>query len=345
VNAKAPATTAAAKAEPDQRRRTRRAHPGSRIIEQDKAGPVGKRRRQTNPRGLALAHPRFWPTWLGLGLLRASVALPLAATRALGRAIGRAAMAIAPQRRHITRVNLDLCLPELSPHERDQLVRRHFAALGESLFETAFAWWGPERRLLRLRRFRGLEHLETARAQGRGVILLTGHFLSIEIGGQLLAERVPLSATYAPPKNAVMSALIGRLRGRHLQGLIHHSDVRATVRALREGAVIGHIPDQGGKGIEARFFAQPTPSHVATAKLARMTAAPVVPYHPVRLDDGTYELRFEPALADFPGDDLAAATQRVNDTIEGHVRAAPDQYLWSHRRFKPMRKGDPDPYR
>jgi len=305
---------------------------------------VGKRRKQQTPQGIALAHPRFWPTWAGLALLWGCAHLPLSVTRALGRGLGRAAMAIAPERRHVTRVNIDLCFPELAANERERLVIAHFANLGESLFETAFAWWGPKRRLLKFRRFRGLDHLETARAQGGGVILLTGHFLTLEIGGQLLAQRVPLKATYAPPKNPVMSTLIGRLRGRYLEGLIHHADVRSTVRALRDGAVIGHIPDQGGKGVEARFFGHPAASHVATAKLARMTGAPVVPYQPVRLNDGTYELRFEPPLADFPDNDLEAATQRVNDTIETHVRAVPDQYLWSHKRFKPFRKGDRDPY-
>jgi KDO2-lipid IV(A) lauroyltransferase len=306
--------------------------------------PAGtKRKKQAH--GIARAHPRWWPTWLGLALLRVSVFLPLAFTRAFGRVVGRAAKRVAPERRHITRVNLALCFPDKSDAERERLTDRHFAAIGESLFETAFAWWAPSHRLLALRRFRGLEHLEAARARGRGVIVVTGHFLNIDIGGQLLAATVPLGTTYAPPRNPIVARVTQGARGRYFQHLIHHANVRATVRALRNGEMIGHIPDQGGQGIDAHFFGQRAPSHIATAKLARMTGAPVVPHHPVRLDDGTYELRFEPALEDFPGDDLTAATQRINNTIEAHVRATPEQYLWSHRRFKPRRKGDPNPDR
>lgn len=306
------------------------------------------KRRKQDPEGLALAHPRWWPTWLGLGLLRLGALLPLRVTRALGRGIGRVAMAVAPERRHVTQVNLELCFPEYSDAERVRLIKRHFQAIGESLFETAFGWWASPSRLLRLRRFQGLEHLQAAHAQGRGVILLTGHFVTTDIAGQLLAAEVPLSATYAPPANAVVRRLLPALRTRYLRRLIHHGDVRRTVRTLRSGEIVGHIPDQGakkGRGAALHFFGHPASTHTATAKLARMSGAAVVPYHPVRLEDGTYELRFEPALADFPDADLEVATQRVNDTIEAHVRAAPGQYLWSHKRFKPAHKGDPDPYR
>jgi len=302
------------------------------------------KRRQHDPKGMALAHPRWWPTWLGLAVLRVAAFLPLRLTRALGRAVGRAAKRVAPERLHVTRVNLALCFPEASEAERERLADRHFAAIGESLFETAFAWWAPSHRLLALRRFRGLEHLEAARAQGRGVIVVTGHFLTIDVAGQLLAATVALGTTYAPPRNPIVARVTRSARGRYFEHLIHHANVRETVRALHNGEMIGHIPDQGGKGVEALFFGHPAPSHIATAKLARMTGAPVVPHHPVRLDDGTYELRFEPALEDFPGADLTAATQRINDTIEAHVRATPEQYLWSHRRFKPRRKGGPNPY-
>jgi KDO2-lipid IV(A) lauroyltransferase len=138
------------------------------------------------------------------------------------------------------------------------------------------------------------------------------------------------------------------VRGRFIKRQIHHAEVRTILRALANNEIVQHGPDQApkhGAGIQARFFGQPVQSNTATAKLARISGAAVVPYHPVRLPDGTFELRLEPPLAEFPGEDLAAATQRVNDTIEAHIRAEPGQYLWSHRRFKPARKGDPSPYR
>lgn len=307
----------------------------------------GRCRRRREARGAALAHPRWWPSWLAVGLLRCAAYLPLRLQRGIGRGLGYTLYAAFPERRRIARVNLRLCFPDLDRRARERLVRAHFAALGESAFEMAFAWWGPERRLLALGRFRGREHLEAARAQGRGVILLQGHFLTTDVAGQILGAEVPITATYAAPRNAVMRALVERVRGRFAHRQIHHTEVRAILRALGDNEIVWHGPDQSARrrgSVEARFFGQPVTTNTATAKLARISGAPVVPYHPVKLDDGSYELRFEPALADFPGDDIAAASQRVNDVIERHARAAPAQYLWTHRRFKHGVAGGGSPY-
>lgn len=297
--------------------------------------------------GIALASPRWWPTWAGLGLLWLLAQTPWRFQRWLGRLLGRLALGLARERRRIAKINLELCFPELDRNQRKRLLRRNFEILGVSLFEMATAWWGPVGRLHRLRHVSGREHLDAALARGRGVILTQAHFLGTEIGGQLLGMEIPFTATYAAPKNPVMRHLTERLRGRFLQGQLHHSRVRDIVRELQANRIVQHGPDQspGRKtSIEARFFGQPALSSISTAKLARVSGAAVVPYQPVCLSDGRYELRLEPALEDFPGDDIATATQRINDVLERHIRAAPEQYLWAHKRFKRGVDGAPDPY-
>ncbi len=295
--------------------------------------------------GAALAHPRFWPSWISVGLLRGAARLPLGWQRAVGRGLGWLLYGVARERRRIARTNIRLCFPERGERARERLVRAHFRALGESAFEMAFAWWGSAERLQRLGRLHGREHLEAGLAQGRGVILLQGHFVTTDIAGQILAAEIPLTVTYQPPNNPVMRSLTERVRGRFIRRQIHHADVRRVLRALRDNEIVWHGPDQGARrrhAITARFFGQPAATNTATARLARISGAPVVPYHPVRRADGRFELRFEPALADFPGADLAAATQRINDVLEAHVRATPAPYLWTHKRFK--RSGGTDPY-
>lgn len=304
-------------------------------------------RHQRRIDGTSLAGPRWWPTWIGLGLLWLLALTPWRFQLALGRGLGRVLHACARERRRIAAINLALCFPELSAAEHRRWLRANFEALGISLFEMATGWWGPERRLRRLGRIVGREHLDAALARGRGVILLQGHFLTTDIGGQLLGRSIPFTATYAPPKNPVMRRLTERLRGRHVANQIHHERVRDIVRELQANRIVWHGPDQSPSrktAVEARFFAHPALSSISTAKLARISGAAVVPYHPVRLADGRYELRLEPALDDFPGDDLAAATQRINDVLERHIRAAPEQYLWAHKRFKRGAPGAPDPY-
>lgn len=297
--------------------------------------------------GAALASPRWWPTWIGLGLLWLLAQTPWRFQRGLGRVIGRLLYLSARDRRRIAAINLEICFPELSAARRELLLRENFAALGISLFEMASAWWAPSRRLRQLANVTGRQHLDVALARGRGVILLQGHFLTTDISGQMLGMEVPFTATYAEPKNPVVRHMTERLRSRFIERQLHHARVREILRELKANHIIWHGPDQspGRKtSVEAPFFGHEVLSSVSTAKLARASGAAVVPYHPIRRPDGSYELRLEAALEDFPGADIAAATERVNAVIERHIREAPDQYLWAHKRFKRGVAGTPDPY-
>ena len=85
--------------------------------------------------------PKYWPTWIGIGLLRLSCLLPFRLHIGLGKLIGRLAHRIGAERRAITRRNIELCFPEFSAEERNQLAREHFEALGASLMEMALTTW------------------------------------------------------------------------------------------------------------------------------------------------------------------------------------------------------------
>ena len=92
-----------------------------------------------------MLHPRYWPTWLGVGLLRASVLLPNPALLALGKGIGGLLVRLDKRRRNVARINLRLCFPQKSDAEIDELVKEHFQAVGIAVFESALAWWGADR--------------------------------------------------------------------------------------------------------------------------------------------------------------------------------------------------------
>ena len=115
-------------------------------------------------------------------------------------------------------------------------------------------------------------------------------------------------------------------------------DIRRLLRRLRAGHVVWYAPDQNTqrkKAVFVRFFGHLAATTPATHKLAKMTGARVVPFKSVRKADGSgYRLELEPALEDFPSEDIEADTQRINDIIERWVREDPDQYLWIHRRFR-----------
>ncbi|HET7369648.1 MAG TPA: LpxL/LpxP family Kdo(2)-lipid IV(A) lauroyl/palmitoleoyl acyltransferase [Gammaproteobacteria bacterium] len=282
--------------------------------------------------------PRYWLLWIALGLLRLAVLLPYRVQRPLGFALGRLIRLAAGRRRRITRVNLERCFPEMTAEARGRLERRHFESLGLGVIELGMCWWASEERLRRLVRVEGLEHLHAAQAGGRGVILLTAHFTTLEIGGAMLTLFVRLHMMYRPNRNPLLDAVIRAGRERRAERGIPRDDVRALLRSLKQGIPIWYAPDQGYRGknsVSVPFFGVPAPTNPATARIARVSGAPVVPFFVERLDGAEgYLIRLLPALDDFPAGDETADAARVNAVLEQGVRQRPAQYLWSHDRFK-----------
>jgi KDO2-lipid IV(A) lauroyltransferase len=295
-----------------------------------------------------LLAPRFWAIWLALGLLRLVVMLPYRVQAPIGRSVGRIAMTFARRRRQIAARNIELCFPEWDDAQRRQLLRRHFESLGMTLIEMGLCWWASDARLKPLFEIEGLEHLQAALQHGNGVIMLTGHFTTLDLGGRFLTMQAPVTAMYRPNENPLFDEIMRRGRERSAQRAIPKQDIRGMVRALRENHAIWYAPDQShrrGHSALVPFFAVPAPSNTATSALARMSGARVVPFLSLRLpDDRGYRFIIEPALTGFPGDDPEADTLRINQWLERRIRLAPEQYLWIHRRFKPWDSDAPNPY-
>ena len=285
--------------------------------------------------------------WAGIGLFRLLSKLPWKAQLALGSAMGKIAFLFLPGRRHVVKVNLELCFPELSDQEKRSLASKHYSAIGIGLFETCVAWWAPDSRLPKYQ-ITGREHLEAAIAQGNGVILFTAHFTTLEICGRLLTDVFPMGGLYRDPDNPVVAREMHRQRVNKMSAAVPMNDLRGLIRALRKNHVMWYAPDQGKKGKLFEiipFFGVPAQTNTATTRIATMSGSPVVPYFGFRLPDGSYELRILPPLESFPTDDPAADSLRTNRLIEDFVRQAPEQYFWVHRRFKRRGKGYQNVYR
>ena len=294
------------------------------------------------------AGPQFWPTWLGLTLIRALGWLPFRAQMMLGRAFGAIAYAFARRERHVATLNIKMCLPEVDERERRRLVRAHFGSLGCSLFETALVWWASDARLRKLIRVEGMEHLRTALAEGKGALVLSAHFTTLEMGARALCLEGPTAIMYQTPKNRLIAELSLRRRAAHAVRAISSDSVRELLHVLKGNLPVWYAPDQRdfGKGSAVvPFFGIPAATNVATSRIARISGASVLPYFPERLQDGSgYRMRIQPRLEGFPSEDPVADAARFHALIEEHVRRCPEQYLWSYKRFK-LPGPDGDPYR
>lgn len=294
--------------------------------------------------------PRYWPIWLALAGMRLLAFCPYRMQLAAGRLLGHLAGLVLRKRRHIAAVNLSLCFPQLDALEREALLRHHFESLGMTLIEHGLGWWASADMIAKLVEVRGAEHLQEALAGGRGVVLVAGHFASLEITGRAFSAVFPsVAALYRSSRNPFVDEILKRLRHKSVPLLIPKQNMRGMVRALRQGIPVWYAPDQSYRGEMSAllpFCGEPAMTNTALSDIVRLGRAAVVPIVPRRLPDGQgYVLEIFPALNDFPGESAETDALRIHALIEAQIREIPEQYYWIHRRFKDRPLPLPDPYR
>ena len=293
--------------------------------------------------------PQYWLTAVGLFILWLLSITPLKFQFFLGKGIGRALYLVSKRRRKIAAVNIELCFPNVSETEKQSILERTFQSVGYSAIETPLSWWASDKRLAPLVHLHGKHHIDNAKKQGRGILLLGAHFTCLEIGGRLLTMRVPTINMYKRHRNALFEAVMRKNRLKHLDGLIEHRNVREYIKALKKGKVCWYAPDQDfrnkGSSVFASFMGVPAATLTAAARIAKMSNAIVIPFFPKRRLDGKgYDLEILPPIENFPTGDDNKDAALVNEIIAEQVAVAPDQYLWLHRRFKSRPEGEPTIY-
>lgn len=283
-----------------------------------------------------LAHPRYWPTWLGFGLLWLSIFLPRVVTSAAGAAVGELYFYLGRKRRRIALTNLRLCFPAQSSGALRRLGRAHFRLGMQCALDLPFLWWASPRRIASRLAIRGNEHLDALAAKGRNIVLLLPHCVAMETSVWLSRERATV-AMMKPARNAVVDYFLTRARGRFgAQLLTRQGGLRGIVRALRAGAAFVYFPDEdlGLKdAVFAPFFDVPAATVTTVGRLAELADAAVVPCFP-RRQGRRYVLDVHPPLADFPSGDVTRDATRMNAVLQAGIEQDPRQYLWTFKRFK-----------
>jgi KDO2-lipid IV(A) lauroyltransferase len=274
--------------------------------------------------------------------------LPLPVLGAIGRGVGLLAYVFIAKRRRIARTNLRLCFPESTSAQRERLLRGHFLCFGRALLESGLAWWAAPARLQRVVRIEGDEHM--AALKGKRFVLLVPHFVGIELEGLRLTLEYRGAAVYVRQKDSYVDAFLKRKRERFAgtRMIARQEGVKAILRALKAGQGLQLSPDVdlGARdSIFVPFFGVPAATVTVLSRVARLAAAHIVPVVIRQLPwPGGYVARFYPPWEGYPGVTVEEDTRRMNDFIEARVREIPEQYLWTHRRFKTRPAGEPDVY-
>jgi KDO2-lipid IV(A) lauroyltransferase len=271
--------------------------------------------------------------------------LPFRALARIGDAVGGALFWLIPERRRVTRINLEKCFPAMAPAAREKLARAAFRAFCRAFVDRSVLWWGSPGRIRRLVRLEGLEHLDAA---GPRVIVLAPHFAGLDHAGIRLSMDRDLSSLYSHQKNALLDRLLLRSRTRFRPHIVSRQQgLRKVLRWIQDGIPFYYLPDLdfGPKGsIFVPFFGVPAATARGLPYIARSTGARVVPCVVRMLPEGGYVARLYPSWSDYPSGDDAADARRMMAFIEERVREMPEQYHWLHKRFKTRPEGEPKFY-
>ena len=278
--------------------------------------------------------------------LRILGTLPFPIIYGIGRAMGALLSMMPNDIRRVTRINIDICFPEKSPDWRRQLAHRSLQETAITACEMGPVWCKPvATSLQRIHSVEGVELIEKALANHKGVVVLAPHLGNWEVLGLYLSSRFPITNLYQPPPQEAMHQLIHRARTRSGAKLAptNRRGVIQIVKALRRGEVTGILPDQepdrGSGGEFVPFFGKKALTATLIPKLASESNAVTVAGFCLR-DRGGYRVIFRPVHEGIRSQDLKTATACMNRSIEHCILECPEQYQWEYKRFKRRPKGE-----
>lgn len=287
-------------------------------------------------------------------LLGAIGLFPLPASMKIGEAFAKTSNRLLKRLRFVGRRNLELALPELSREKHDAILKGCFESLGRQLgLVSHFQRLTPEK-LLEMIDVEGIEFIEQARADGRGMILFSAHFGGWEASNLIFsALGFDWNVLVRRIDNPLVENHIERLRTRFgAQTIDKKASARQMLRVLQAGKMLGIVADlnvQEQEGVFVDFFGLSASTTTGLARLALRTGASVIPGFFIWQEDRQkYLLKIEPPLeivrtAD-EAENVRLLTQKVTASIEKFVREYPEQWMWIHKRWNTRPPGEPDLY-
>jgi len=279
-------------------------------------------------------------------------ALPLWAIQRFAAALAWLSARLDHRESRVARINIALCFPDLEAARQQRMHRDCLRHTASAVLECGRIWTRPPGRSLAwIREVHGLELLREARAAGRGLIVAAPHLGNWELLCHFLASQAPLSIVYREPQWAPAEGLLlhGRGGGAVEQLPAQPGSVRRMLRALKDGRVLGILPDQQpkvGEGEFGPFFGRPALTMTLLSRLARRAGVPVLFGFAERLPGGAgFRVHLLPAPEGIDAEQPGTAVAALNLGVENCVRKVPEQYQWTYKRFSRPPPGLGNPYK
>ena len=249
-------------------------------------------------------------------------------------------------RRRVALANLRACFPQMAEAERRRIARQCFRNTARSVLDHSVLWKAERERLEAYVRVEGIEHAQSP--ENRPLIMIAPHFVGLDAAGLRLSMLIRGITIYSKQKNPVWDDWLYKVRARFGVILVARqgADMRSVIRTVKEGTPLFYLPDMdlgATNSVFVPFFGVQAATIPMVSRIARMIDAKVVMAVTEMTADG-YVLHFEPPWTDFPGASVEEDTARMNRELERWVLKMPDQYLWTHKRFKTRPPGSPSIY-
>ena len=283
-----------------------------------------------------------------IALMRLFARLPLSWVRAAGSVLGWVLWHLAHMRRRVVMVNLQQCMPELSPAEHKALAYRHFKAFGQSVLDRSWLWHAPLPTVRQ--RLRWVGDVQALHAPGP-LVMFAPHFVGLDAGGMAVSLDVagPVAFIFVGQSSPQVSAWVnqGRERSGNVRPYFRHQGMRQILAGIKKGEPLHLSPDMDFGRSESVFVPFMGVEKAATvpslSRLSKVVGARVVPVV-TRMTPQGYDIEVQAPLPDFPGNDVVQDTARMNRLLAEWVRTMPEQYYWVHKRLKTRPEGEPSLY-
>ena len=296
--------------------------------------------------------PRYWGIWLAFLLVLPLIYLPLRVQFYLGKQLGKLSYLLIKSRVADTLTNLSLAFPDKSAEECALIAKQVFVNQGIGVFETLCAWFRPNV-FKRAFSISGLQHLINAVQVNKSVILLGGHYTTLDLGGRLCTQFFAADCMYRKQNNPLLEWFIYNGRRQIFDEQINSRDIKKLITRIKAGKVIWYSPDQDyglSHGVMANFFGVPAATITAYRRFHAFDKRnpPVfimmdmIRQTPDNIPKGRlphYHIHLSPVLENFPSSDETQDATRINALIEKNIQKDITQWMWFHRRFKTQADG------
>ncbi len=301
----------------------------------------------------SLLNPRYWLTWLSLGLSLSLALLPNKARHALGFRLGRLIYKNNAKRHNIVKTNLKLAFPDLDDSQLEDMTLKNLQWYACALIDYSLFFFASRQRLSNMLAIDGKEHIDEALTKNQNIIIFLAHSVMLEFAPAALGMHYACYGSYKSAKNPVFDWIIARSRCRHVKFAVSRQQgMRKLIKSLIPGRLMIFLPDEdlGEKNaVFAPFFGIQKATLTTPARLAKLGKATCLPafawYDP---DTQKYRLQIAPPLntknPEYPGNDTISNAKIMNAGLETLIRQHPEQYMWILRLFRTRPKDEKQIY-